>query len=168
MIYKYDNFIDESYLSSNFAPIYHFTNHWSLESILEDNKLNTGWVENPFFKEVAKIISFTRNKNLDISYYKDDLDIIICLDKNKLLLDGYVFYPYDFFIQSGREIYSKSNIKRRNPYEFEEATKSNIENIYKYIIYVDFLYDSLYKSYKSVNILKEKNIEIYEAGRRIS
>lgn len=34
-------------------------------------------------------------------------------------------------------------------------------------MYVDFLGESLFDSSESVNILKKKNIPIYEAGRRI-
>lgn len=91
-----------------------------------------------------------------MNYYKNELNIILCLDKNKLIIDRYKLYPYDFFIHSGKESLSKSNINRKLPFEFEEACIDNIKNIDKYIIYVDFLNGSLYDSYKSVNILKKK------------
>jgi hypothetical protein len=84
-----------------------------------------------------------------------------------MLLDGYKLYPYDYFIQSGKEIHTKSNILRSKPFEFEEASNVDIINIDKYIIYVDFLEDSLFDSSTSINILKKKNIPIYEAGRRL-
>ena len=93
--------------------------------------------------------------------------MILCFDKNKMLLDGYRLYPYNYFIQSGKEYYPKSNVLRSNPFEFEEATNVNITNIDKYIMYVDFLGESLFDSSESINILKKKNIPIYEAGRRI-
>jgi hypothetical protein len=87
MINKFDMFIEESYLDSNYVPLYHFTTEWSLESILEDNVLKTGWVENPFFKEKEKIVSFTRNKDLKMIHYKSDLNTFLCIDKNKLIID---------------------------------------------------------------------------------
>lgn len=165
MIYLND--IDESYLESNYAPLYHLTTNWILESILEINKLNVGWIENPFFNKKMEIISFTRNQNLNLTYYKDDINVIIKIDKNKLIKRGYKIYPYDFFIQSKKEIYPKANIKREMPFEFEEAVIVDIKNIMDYIISVNFLEDSLYDSYKSVNILKLNSINIYENERRI-
>ena len=60
---NFDSFIDESYLESNYAPLYHFTNIFYLEPILEENELKVGWFENPFFKNKSKIVSFSRNKN---------------------------------------------------------------------------------------------------------
>jgi hypothetical protein len=84
-----------------------------------------------------------------------------------MIIDGYKFYPYDYFIHSGKETYSKSSIYRFEPFEFEEASVDNIIDIDKYIIYVDFIEDSLFDSPDSINILKKKNIPIYEAGRRI-
>ena len=102
-----------------------------------------------------------------MNHYKNELNIIICLDKNKLLVSGYKFYPYDFFIQTKKEKLAKSNKDRKYPFEFEEALPVNIINLDNYIISVDFLNGSLYESYKSVNILKKKNIPIYEDSRRL-
>lgn len=164
---KFEFFIDESYLDSNHAPLYHFTNNFYLESILEENELTVGWFENPFFNSKLKIISFSRNKNLNLEHYKDDINVIICLDKDKLINKGYRFYPYDFFIQNRKETLPKSNIKRKEPFEFEEATLKNISNLDNFLLYIDFIGDSLYDSYKSVNILKKKNIRIYENGSRV-
>lgn len=53
-INSFDYFIEESYLESNYAPLYHFTDYWSLESILEDNEIKVGWIENPFLKRNQK------------------------------------------------------------------------------------------------------------------
>jgi hypothetical protein len=167
MINNFSIFIEESYLESNIAPIYHLTTYWSLESILEDNVLKTGWIDNPIFNKKMKIISFTRESKLNISHYKNDLDIVICIDKNKLISDGYKILPYDFFINNKDELYPKSDIRRSKPFEFEEVSLKDIINFDKYIISVDFLKKSLYRSYKSVNILKSKNIKIYEEGRRL-
>lgn len=168
MIYKFDKFsIDESYLESNHAPIYHLTNNFNLEFILDENELKLGWVENPFFNKKIKIVSFTRNKNLDLSHYKESINVILSIDKNKLIIDGYKLYPYDFFVNIGKENLPKSNGNRKYPYEFEEASIKSISNLDNYLISVDFLYESFYNSYRSVNILKNKNIPIYEAGRRI-
>ena len=164
---NFKDFIEESYLESNFAPIYHFTNSYYLLTILRENILKVGWFDNPFFGKKIKIISFTRNNKLNIGNYKIDLNVILCFDKNKMLLDGYRLYSYNYFIQSGNEYYPKSNVLRSNPFEFEEATNVNITNIDKYIMYVDFLGESLFDSSESINILKKKNIPIYEAGRRI-
>jgi hypothetical protein len=164
---NFNSFIEESYLDSNYAPIYHFTNNFYIDSILEDNELKVGWFENPFFGKKVKIISFSRSNKLDLSHYKDNINVILCLDKNKLIINGFKLHPYDFFIQIGKETLPKSNKERKQPYEFEEATLKNISNIDKYLISIDFLNGSIYDSYKSVNILKKKNIEIYEDGRRI-
>jgi hypothetical protein len=84
-----------------------------------------------------------------------------------MMIDGYKLYPYDYFIQSGKEVHSKSNILRNEPFEFEEASVRDILDIDKYIICVDFSEGSLFDSSESINILKKKNIPIYEAGRRI-
>jgi len=167
MINKFDMFIEESYLDSNYAPLYHFTTEWSLESILEDNILKTGWIENPFFKVKQKIVSFTRNKDLKMTHYKSDLNTFLCIDTNKLIIDGYKLYPYDYFIQNKKESLPKSNINRSEPFEFEEASKKNILNLDKYLISVTFLDDSIYSSYRTINILKSKNIPTYENNRRI-
>jgi hypothetical protein len=168
---KIENFsnlsLDESYLKSNFAPLYHFTYDWVLESILEDNTLKTGWVENDFFDKKIKIVSFTRERNLDLSHYKNDLNIIIELDKNKMTLNAYKFYPYDFFIQTKKEKFTKSDLRRKQPFEFEEASIKDIVNIDKYLLSVTFLNDSIFNSYKSVNILKSKKIPIYENNTRV-
>ena len=164
---NFNDFIEESYLESNFAQIYHFTNNYYLLTILRENVLKVGWFDNPFFGKNVKIVSFTRNNKLNVGNYKTDLNVILCVDKNKMLLDGYKLYPYDYFIQSGKEIHTKSNILRSKPFEFEEASNVDIINIDKYIIYVDFLEDSLFDSSTSINILKKKNIPIYEAGRRL-
>lgn len=42
----YYSYIEESYLLSNNAPLYHFTSLESLESILYDNSLKRGFFKN--------------------------------------------------------------------------------------------------------------------------
>lgn len=83
---NFKDFIEESYLESNFAPIYHFTNSYYLLTILRENILKVGWFDNPFFGKKIKIISFARNNKLNIGNYKIDLNVILCFDKNKMLL----------------------------------------------------------------------------------
>jgi hypothetical protein len=55
---NFNDFIDESYLESNFTTIYHFTNNYYLLTILRENVLKVGWFDNPFFGKNVKIVSF--------------------------------------------------------------------------------------------------------------
>ena len=158
---------NEGYLISNYAPLYHRTNVWYFESIIKDNKLKVSNIKNPFFKDEKFILSFSRIGNLDISKYKDDLDVIICLDKYKMVKTGYKFIPYDFFIQSDKEDKPKSNNKRNMDYEFEEVCLENISDIMDYIISVNFVNNSFYDCYNTIDILINKEIEIYEDGTRL-
>ena len=149
----------ESYLKSNFSPIYHLTNDYYLLEILKSNIISKGWTENPFFGKKIKIVSLTREPSFRLSF-KEDSNIVIELDKNKMIMDGYRFIPYDFFIQSGKEDKPKSNTNRKQPFEFEECLKSDITNIKKYIISVNFTSDLFYtkSSIDSIKLLKsEKN-----------
>lgn len=75
-----------------------------------------------------KIVSLTRNKKIDFSYYKPYLDVIIELDKNKLL-KKYKIIPYDYFIQSGKDDKTKSN-PNRNFFESEEIILYDIVDIF--------------------------------------
>lgn len=166
MIKDFSVFIDESYLDSNHAPLYHYTTTYQFIEILESNILKTS----PFYSQVGgekiKIVSLTRNKNLDLSYYKPYLNVIIELDKNKLM-KNYKIYPYDYFIHSGKEDKTKSDINRNNPFEFEEMTISDIFHIDKYILSVNFRMESILEPPvgKILKILKSKNIKVYEDGK---
>ena len=166
MINNFNNFIDESYLESNNAPLYHYTTTYQFIEILESNILKMSTFDNPVNGNKIKIVSLTRNKNIDLSYYKPYLDVIIELDKNKLL-KKYKILPYDYFIQSGREDKPKSNINRKEPFEFEELVLNDVKNIDKYILSVNFRNDSIFDKPvgKILDILKSKNIKIYENGK---
>ena len=48
---KIKDILEESYLKSNFAPLYHYTDVWCLEKILNDNILKIGWYDN-IFKDI--------------------------------------------------------------------------------------------------------------------
>lgn len=137
IIENFDNFnsfeIDESYLESNFAPLYHFTSSLILKEILLSDQIDIGYYDNPFNKQNIKFVSLTRNKIF--KNYRDS-NIRIELDKNKLKND-YKIISYDYFIHSQQEIYPKSNLKRKKEFEFEEIVLKNISNLHKYILSIN-------------------------------
>ena len=110
--------LEESYLLSNRAPLYHLTDIITLYDILNDNKLKRTEFDNILKDKVINMVSFTRNPELNLSYYKEFLDVVIELDIDKLN-SKYKIIPYDFFINNKIEIYTKSNIMRKSPFEFE-------------------------------------------------
>jgi hypothetical protein len=158
----------ESYLESNHTPIYHLTNDYYLLDILKSNKISRGWVDHPFFGKKLKVVSLTGNSKFRLSF-KEDSDIIIELDKNKMIIDGYNFIPYDFFINSGKETRSKSDLRRKEPFEFEECLTIDINNIKKYIISINFTSDSFYSrnNLESIKILKVEKIKVLKNGTEI-
>lgn len=162
---KFDD-IDESYLDSNFAPLYHHTTTHSFYNIMSENILKTSEIEHPFKSKKVKMVSLTRNSNLDISYFKAFLDVVIELDRNKLN-KKYKIIPYDFFIHTKKEILPKSNIKREKEYEFEEIIPTDIKNISEYIISINFKDDSIMDRQVAsiLPTLKDKNIIIYNNGK---
>ena len=166
MIKQFFKFIEESYLKSNKAPLYHFTTLNGFLNIIENNIIRVGEYDNIFKGGNIKFISLTREGKLDLNHYKIDIDIRLELDKNELS-KKYKIIPYDFFIQSGKENKPKSNIKRKEPFEFEEIILEDIKNIDKYIISVNFRNDSIFDKPvgKILKILKHKNIKIYENGK---
>lgn len=166
MIKDFSIFLDESYLDSNYAPLYHHTTTYYFFDIINDDKLKKTEVEHPFNKEKIKMVSLTRKKDLDLSYFKFFLDIVIELDTN-LLKRNYRIIPYDFFIHSNREENSKSNIKRREPFEFEEIVLKDIENLMQYIISVNFKDNSILDRQMAslLPILLKNNKTIYNNGK---
>ncbi len=68
-MFNFSDFIEESYLDSSKAPLYHYTNIYTFYKILNDNKLNIGFFENPFLDKNIKFISLSRDPNLNLSYY---------------------------------------------------------------------------------------------------
>lgn len=166
---NYKNF-NESYLKSNFGPLYHFTDVFSLKEILNTNSLNIGLYDNMVFGEIRKTISLTRDKNFKFDFR--NTSVRLSLDKNKLL-NNYKILPFDYFIQSRKEDKSKSNIDRKLPYESEEIIKRKISNLNEYLIDINFLKKVSdifsvkteilnYSNKYNVDIrLKEKYINIY-------
>lgn len=133
----------ESYLKSGRQPIYHITDTVSLISIINDNLLKVSSHKNILNNKPINMVSFTRNPKLDLSYYKDCLDVIIEIDFDKLS-KKYKIIPYDFFVNSGKENLPKSNLRRTSEFEFEEIIIGDVENIMDYIISIDFRNDSIY------------------------
>lgn len=124
MIKNFIDFIDESYLNSNNAPLYHFTTTWSLNQILKLNKLSVGYFDHIINGESLKTLSLTRNKKFDI---EDKIfEVKICLDKNKIVNN---FFNFDK---------RKWDPDRNNSYEFEEFSECTISDLNKYILYIDF------------------------------
>jgi hypothetical protein len=165
-MFNFNDFIEESYLDSSKAPLYHYTNIYTFYKILNDNKLNIGFFENPFLDKNIKFISLSRDPNLNLSYYKIDLDVIIELDNNKLR-NNYKLIPYDYFVRSGKTEYTKSDLRRKDPFEFEEIILKDIENIKSYILSVNFLDDSILLPIfvNILPILKENKIKILKDGK---
>jgi hypothetical protein len=165
-MFNFNDFIEESYLDSSKDPLYHYTNIYTFYKILNDNKSDIGFFENPFLGKNIKFISLSRNPNLDFSYYKMDLDVIIELDNNKLR-NNYKIIPYDYFIRSGKTNYTKSDLRRKEPFEFEEVILEDIENIKSYILSVNFLDDSILLPIFTniLPILKENKIKILKDGK---
>ena len=112
------------------------------------------------------MVSLTRKKDLDLNYYKPFLDIVVELDTN-LLSRKYKIIPYDFFIHSEKEFQAKSDILRKEPFEFEEIILNDIDNIMYYIISVNFLGTSILdrEIAKILPLLKNNNKIIYNNGK---
>jgi hypothetical protein len=161
MIKDFFDFIDEGYLDSNHAPLYHFTDNWYLRRIVRTNSLQVGFFEHDINSDSDKknIVSLTREKNFKILH--KNFTVKICLDKNKLV-NGYKISPYDFFIKNGTEIYSKWNTKRIKPFESEEIVYYDIDNLNRYILYIDFFDISyLYECLDDIrDYIDKNNVEI--------
>jgi hypothetical protein len=161
MINKFKNFkyIEESYLDSNFDPLYHKTTTYDFYKIIEENTLRTTKIPHPFKKELIKMVSLTRNPNLDLSYFKLFLDVIIELDRD-ILIKNHI-------IHTGKEKFPKSNILRKDPFENEEIILSDINNITDFIISVNFKNDSIIDKQVAmiIPILRKNNIKIYNNGK---
>lgn len=155
----------ESYLESNYAPLYHNTDYLSFIDIINDNELKCSSNPNLFDGEIVSMVSLTRKKDLDLSYYNPYLEIEIELDANKLR-NKYKLIPYDYFIHNNREKLSKSNINREYPFEYEEMVLVDIDNVMNYIISINFKNNIIFnKSIQTIiPILKNKNIILYNDG----
>lgn len=160
---KFDDFIDESYLESNHAPLYHFTDLFILDRIIDEDTLKLGNYYNKFDDRQIKMISLTRNKDLNTLTHRQLLNVKLVLDKDKLLTK-YNIITYDFFIHNNHETFPKSNLNRKSPVEFEEIILNPIEHLHKYLIEIDIFGDVNYsvgKMYKSLGDYNRKfNIKI--------
>ena len=147
----FSKFIDESYLDSNYAPLYHNTTTYAFTDIIIDNKLKKTEFENSYNGKKIKMVSLTRKKDLDLN----------------LLSRKYKIIPYDFFIHSEKEFQAKSDILRKEPFEFEEIILNDIDNIMYYIISVNFLGTSILdrEIAKILPLLKNNNKIIYNNGK---
>lgn len=98
----FTEFLKESYLQGNYAPLYHYTN--KLELILETDRLKTG-TPATYLEDLIPCISFTRNP--EYTYDNDVFNGVerLKLDQNKLRQDGYNPTPID-------ELYQHSVLKR--------------------------------------------------------
>jgi len=142
MTYEFflESIIDDIKNISNYAPLYHITNIESALEILISNKLILGLDYYPMFNDNLdkKAISFTRNRNLKSVNYKNG--VIFCLDANKIRFN-YKIDPYDYFCVYTKNDYfklSKSNIDRIDPNESEEIIYKDINELSKYLFYIDF------------------------------
>lgn len=156
MIKDYFDFVDESYLDSNHAPLYHFTSIWSLIGIFKLNTLSLGYYDHNFGGNIKKIVSLTRDRFFNID--NKEFEVKICLDKDKLI-NNHKMNPFDFF--SGKGDKKKWNIDRVNPFEFEEVINCDIKNLNRYILYIDFFdIDFIYPHLSDVKTYINKyNIE---------
>jgi hypothetical protein len=164
---KFDEF-NESYLKSNFAPLYHLTNEYYLLEIIKNDKILKGWSDNSLKDKKIKMVSLTREPRMRLNF-KADSNVIIELDKNKMINKGYKFVPYDFFIHSKKENKTKSNPDRKEPFEFEECVLKDIDNVKDYIISVNLPSSSFYDPsiIKCIKDLKNKNIKVLKNGIEI-
>lgn len=164
-IYNFNKF-DESYLESNFAPLYHYTTTWGFYDIITSNTLKRSKIKHPFFGDDIEIVSLTRNKNLNFDYFKFFIDVVIEFDATRLK-SKYKIQPYDFFIHTNKEKYPKSNLGRENPFEFEETITSDIENVIEYIVSIDFRGESIFDRQVAslIPLLRSENKIIYINGK---
>ncbi len=161
---KFQEFIEESYLESNHAPLYHYTDIYGFNDIIKSNTLKVGIYDNIFKDKKIKMVSLSRNKNVDFGYYKYFMDVIIELDKNKLM-KNYKIIPYDFFIHTNKENRTKDDLLRKSPFEFEEIILTDVKDILKYIISVDFKNKTFLNANETIPILDKNNIKIYINGK---
>lgn len=144
-MFNFDEFLIDSYLDSNNAPLYHFTDAWTLiNMILEDNSLKIGNFKHPTEMGDKNILSLTRDINFKLKHR--DSEVMICLDKNKLI-NKYKIVPYDFYIHTKKDSHKKWEIDRKR-FENEEIIYTEIKDLNKYILYIKFIDINIYNEYK--------------------
>lgn len=117
--------INEGY---QYGVLYHYTEDWLLEQIIENNTLNGP-------------ISLTRSRDSFVHYWKGNVPIIV-LDQDKLR-NNYKIRPYRSYDEDG-------NFED----EMEEVIDKSITNLNKYIIKIILPNNNP----KLESLLKEKNI----------
>jgi hypothetical protein len=165
MIRGYDQFLDESYLLSGRAPLYHFTYAYYLNLILDSNKLSIGHTDALVKNIPKKFISFTRDKNLKIPEHREDIEF-----NTDRLLNDYKLISYDFYITNYIEDKTKSDPNRIKNVEFEEICLEDILNLNRYIARIEFLKINDPSFYLSLPYIKKylntyKNIEVIYNGK---
>jgi len=98
--------------------------------------------------------------------FKPDSEVVMKMDKNRMIRDGHRFYPYDYFIQDGKETKSKGDLERKYPFEYEECCTDDIKMVTRYIMSVNFTSESFTEplSLFLIRTLKEKNITVERDG----
>lgn len=161
-IKRFENFIEESYLSGSRAPLYHSTEIYFASQILDQDLLagrNTGR------GDFEKVISLTRDKN----FIYDNYPVTFVLDQDALKKEHNIV-PFDYFahqkgLSKDNPYFAPYSVQKSNPkrkdFEFEETLKGDIKNLHKYLLEVR-LNDtiSLYKNAKPNT--REEFREAYE------
>jgi len=152
-------------IESQNYPLYHGTDITSLESIIKDNVLKTGFISDTHWpSKTGSIVSLTRNLKFAKQWSKDVSyggSVIIKFNRSKLK-NNYKITPFNFFGNlimhgdSAQARWTPSLSKgtygiERN--QFEEAINKDITNVIKYI-------DAIYLDRHSLEILKNSP-EIY-------
>lgn len=186
MIKKFNEFISEelAYLAGHRQPLYHFTS--KLDVILDEDVLKLG---NPARGSHGKTKAICVTRNPDFAEHGS---IYIELDYSKMLNDGYKAYPVDEWAWSRNGTPNRDAIKQHNfnksqfpqvlagrrgtkhgtniPHklgvletEFEERFYTDIKNIGKYIISINFpsnqSYNNLEKYLKEYPHIKVYNVD---------
>lgn len=152
-LYSFIEFISESYLEGSRQPLYHVTN--SLLAIIKNDTLKT---HEPAHKMKNMLsISLTRSDSY-LGDYGFDNKYRLVLDSDKLKNSGYNSYSSDelgsmggrnhnvqkwnYFIRHPKHNLNlpKSKDKNNMQIEYEERIYKDINNLGKYIIYIDILH----------------------------
>lgn len=121
--------------------LYYYATKYDLKKILFSNTI----MKCEFKSNNKKFIIVNDSKEIIEEYYKPYIDIIIELDRNKLK--------------------QKYEIEIDKNYKY--IIYDDIENIYNYILSINFLNESIFDSdiSKFINNIIEKNIKIYVNGK---
>lgn len=123
-IKRFEQYVNESYLSGSKAPLSHSTNVWYAKDILDTNvlkKQDTG---------TTSVVSLTRDPNFTYM----DLPVTFVLDADKLS-SNYKIVPFDYM---NFEPEGKANPERKGDFEYEETVDRDIKNLDRYITEIRF------------------------------